>query len=391
MGNESNNAGLHVTEETLEQLGDSAVEAISRAIPSGRVIVLNSSRDFTGDEPSENYSSMTTDLGIAPDSVMGGALVDTFSGVAGKIGGAVPTEQTKKDDKDIHRRMREGETRFNSSEIEFQLEIKQTPDICVITIPDSEEQRSPDGQYQIGTPKGVAEYIAHLPAGSLDSEKTVGTAQDLKLWVGHHEGDHCENFGNKFYEYESDVHANYTYAQNLASGIASDPELPYNIRAHRAAAAMMGVHGDAYITNGLTPLAGESPLNEKQLSEAKDQIMEAQDRIYDRIEHQTGMTREQLAGDGINTDSEFAEDRARLVYQESKLMLEAGEFDELELPYAKKTAERFVDGVERYGHEIYNVQPEDRIYDAPEMPPQAYGMFEMPSLTAIPKPSVHGL
>lgn len=373
MGEELNNFGLHVTKPTHDWLGPDVIEGIAQGLPEDKKVFLTTSQDFNPEtwEPSQEYLDSSRAIGIQPNSAAEINLSNLFANIAGRTGAAVPKTSPSLE--------------LSEEQIQNAIPIGEgmnDPDACIITIPDNgnDPWTYADGSnVNLGNPLGFFEATLFLPPEKLDKDLSRGNVQDLQLFIGHHEGDHCENLGNKFYEYESDTHANRQYARNLASGVALDAELPYTIRAHRAGAAMMGVSGEAYLTNGLTPLAGEKPLNDAQLTEAKEQIIEAQDRVYDRIEYQTGMTRDQLAGDvdkGIFPDPDMAELRARHVYQETKMMLEAGELDDL--PYAKQTAERFVDGAERYGHELYNVLPEDRIYDSPEMPAQAYGMGLLP-------------
>jgi hypothetical protein len=242
---------------------------------------------------------------------------------------------------------------------------------CFITIPmeGGNEPSAYGSNYNSHLPQGNMEGLLAAKPGRLDGERVPGTAQDLQIWVAHHEAEHCLDSD----EYAADTKANHNFALDVAAGRATDPEFAYYNRTMRAAGAITQTQADDYVINGLTPLAGEQPLTSEQQEIAKIQVVEARTRIYDNIIQEHNILPSTLQ------DPDNARMNARLAYKHADTLNEQGMFDDI--PYGKETVERFMDGAQRYAQDYYAVPQKDRINTAPDMTPQAQGHF-LPNFAA---------
>lgn len=338
---------LHVTIETEESLFPGVKAALAAGVPSNINALLVGREDFDyAGHPSGNLLDEFEELGINPNYGSGGQILDIYATRAGSTGSSV--SGLKRENLDVRDALNEGASYMD-----------QWPEeSCVLTVP---MENTFFGSIHLKT--DILAAIITRMEGTDIVEGLPGSPEEIQLLIGLHELDHCENTNSRFHEYESDAHANSEFAKQLGGDVAKDPEVPYFFRSQRAAAAVMGVEGDEYTTNGLSPLAGEKKLSNFQLARAESEIRDARDIMFDRIEEDTSWSKEELqTSDG----SVFL---GPLAYIEMKKMISDGTLDDK--PYAKLNAERFIDGAERYDSDVY--MTDDVITKPPIMPAAAYG------------------
>jgi hypothetical protein len=364
--------GLFMTDATQKDYSPEALEAIRLGMPADKHIILTGPRDFKNNKGSSHLKSLFNEAGYGNvyTNQFALPLLAPRTADAGTLRSMSQWPQSKWDELEEIAEST-GHTIQEFSTFRSKIEEQYKDNACIVTMPGTHDLDS-DGYNQTGA--GVAESYLETVPGRFKGENIPGTLQDHQIWTAHHETDHCENAVETYHEYISDAKANRQYAQDLKEGRAADPEVPYFIRDMRAASAILGTSGDEYLTNGLSPLAGETPLSERELHAAKTQIEEAQQRIYNVIYQDTGILQTTLM------EMDNSRMNARMVYNQSKVMLQYGAFDDI--PYGKTTVERFVDGAERYGHEYFNVSREDKLYGTPTMPQEAYGIPDAASVGA---------
>jgi hypothetical protein len=369
MNNRLAESGLFMTDETKNTYAPHIIEGIIQGMPEGKHIILTGPADLSNGDASPSLKTLFNQAGYVPDFYnenIIGQIIDPTAAAAFTSFNNI-TEERWERQKTEHGIVSD----ISINEIRSSIEHMYKDNACVIVIPSLYDQ-SPDG-YDITSPTGMMESMLEAVPGRLNGENIPGSRQELQLWVAHHESDHCQNSGDIYHEYLSDSHANNQYAQDLRERRAFDPELPYAMRTKRAGASVLGLSGDDYLTNGLSPLAGEAPLNREELDLATEQINEARSRIYADIEYETYIREETLM------DPNNARMNARLAYQHGKKLLEQGMFEDI--PFGETTVQRFIEGAQRYGQQYYNVATKDRINTPPELSPQARG-YELPTFAA---------
>ncbi|MBU0859279.1 MAG: hypothetical protein KJ667_05030 [Alphaproteobacteria bacterium] len=354
-----------MTETTRAQMPQSVAEGMQSAAPPGQVVIVLGPDDYDeAGSPTRSLTDQFNAAGIDPTQGMGQVLSSILSMHAGW--GAVSASSERVNSPPVLETIRA----MHGDHIH-----EMPADTCMVVVP---MEPNPTYGIDLRTPQGFAEGLLMSEQGVFDGERIPGTAAEMQLFIAHHEMAHCENSDEAFPEYKSDAWANAQYARDLGAGRAVDAELPYFARAQRASATMMGMDGETYRTNALSPLAGETPLSDEQLTVAEGQINQAVDRLYNRIEQNTGMTKEQFV------EPENSRLQAQLVYEESRTMIAQGALDDV--PYGKVVAERFVDGAERYGHGLYNVDPTHQNIQPPELSAAARGM-SLPNFAVSPDQS----
>lgn len=359
--------GLFMTDETMNAFSPKVLEGIQKSVSPGDHVIITGPRDFDeSGTASIHLKSLFNDAGYNED--FADSLIDRFGYDPAAAAASAPMNRFSDS-----RWSEIAETLGYEDVQKAQLDARELykDNACSITLPGTMDINSIG--HDISSPAGMSEGILQAWPGRLANETIAGSREELQLWVAHHEIDHCHNVDNKYYEYSSDTYANSQYAQDLQEGRAVNPELPYAMRTMRASAAILGTSGDAYLTNGLSMLAGETPLTEAELDIAHEQILQAQSRIYNDIQFEKDIRHETLL------DPNNSRMNARLAYQHGENLLKQGMFDDI--PYGKTTVERFVEGAQRYGQEYYNVAQKDRIDIPPEFSPQARGL-SMPAFAA---------
>lgn len=343
-------SGIFFTDETYDLISKNTLDGLYVAHPQDRHTLIIGPEDFSEGQANPSLSKYFNDIGLDRSSEFGQEIENFFSFSSGS-GMAL------------------------SGKLLSPLMDNFAENACMITIPMSggEIELENGSIFDLRYAQSFAAAQIVIDPLWFEKETLPGIGNDLQSWVAHHESDHCDNLNSSHAEYESDSHANTRYAQDLQAGRVQDPELPYFIRTQRAAGQIVGNEGERYVTTPLTPLAGEPSLSAIELSIAAAEINQSKDMIYNSIESKIG------AELSTFTEGDLPVDRARMIYEESRSMLERGEFDTM--PFGKTTVERFVEGAERYGHGLYNVAPENMRFDAPQMPPAAYG-HSLPTFAA---------